>query len=289
MKPRKGIVLAGGSGTRLHPITLATSKQLLPVYDKPLIYYPLSTLMLAGLREIAIITTPHDAPAFKKLLGDGSAFGIEITWLEQPKPEGLAQAFLIAESFLDGAPSALVLGDNLFHGNTLGRDLKYVDEREEPTVFAVSVSNPSDYGVVSFDETGRATTIEEKPENPRSNFAVPGLYFYGPDASEVTRTLKPSARGELEITALNNVYLQQGRLHVQPLTRGCAWFDTGSPEALQEASRFVEIVEKRQGLKIGCPEEIAWNKGWIDATQLRAQAEALHKTAYGRYLFELTR
>lgn len=288
MKPRKGIVLAGGSGTRLHPITLATSKQLLPVYDKPLIYYPLSTLMLAGLREIAIITTPHDATAFKKLLGDGSAFGIEITWLEQPKPEGLAQAFLIAESFLDGAPSALILGDNLFHGNTLGRDLKYVDEREEPTVFAVSVSNPSDYGVVSFDETGRAITIEEKPENPRSNFAVPGLYFYGPDASDVTRTLTPSARGELEITALNNVYLEQGSLHVQPLTRGCAWFDTGSPAALQEASRFVEIVEKRQGLKIGCPEEIAWNKGWIDADQLLTQADALHKTAYGRYLRELT-
>lgn len=287
MKPRKGILLAGGSGTRLHPVTLCNSKQLLPVYDKPLIYYPLSTLMLAGIREISIITTPHDAPAFKRLLGDGSQFGIELTWLEQPSPDGLAQALIIAEDFLDGAPSALILGDNLFHGDSLGRDLKKIGELDEPTVFAVSVPNPSDYGVVTFADDGRALAIVEKPEIPASNFAVPGLYFYTPDASEIAKGLSPSARGELEITDLHNRYLEQGRLRVKPLTRGCAWFDTGSPEALLEASTFVQIVEKRQDLKIGCPEEVAWNAGWINIDTLLKQADALKKTAYGRYLFDL--
>jgi glucose-1-phosphate thymidylyltransferase len=281
----KGIILAGGSGTRLHPITKAVSKQLLPVYDKPMIYYPLSVLMLAGLREILIITTPHDQAAFLSLLGDGSQWGIKLVYEAQPKPEGLAQALIIAEDFLAGEPSCLVLGDNLFFGRGLTEILgNCATLTAGAKVFGYPVSDPERYGVAALDEAGRITDIVEKPANPPSNFAITGLYFYDGRASEIAKNLKPSARGELEITDLNNVYLQEGKLEMEVLGRGFAWLDTGSPDALNEAGNFVATVERRQGLKIACLEEIAWHKGFIDKAALAAQAEALKNSSYGAYL-----
>ncbi len=283
----KGIVLAGGTGSRLWPITRGVSKQLLPVYDKPMVHYPLATLMAAGLREVLVITTPEDSAAFERLLGDGSDLGMTIRYAVQPKPEGLAQAFLIAEDFLAGDAAALVLGDNIFHGPGLGtrlRDLRQVDGGH---VFAYRVANPSEYGVVEFDEHGRALTIEEKPAAPRSRYAVPGLYFYGPDVVDVARSIRPSARGELEITAVNDHYLREGRLSVTVLPRGTAWLDTGTFAMLHAAGDFVRVLEERQGMKVGCVEEIAWRNGWIDDAQLLALAASLEKSGYGAYLERL--
>ena len=280
----RGIILAGGSGTRLHPLTRAVSKQLLPVYDKPMVYYPLSTLMMAGLRDILVITTPDDADQFARLLGDGSDWGISLQYAVQPRPEGLAQAFLIGEEFLAGDSACLVLGDNIFYGTGLGTALKANTDVDGGHVFAYHVSNPRDYGVVEFDDDGRVVSIEEKPERPRSRYAVPGLYFYGSDVVEVAKGIRPSARGELEITAVNEHYLRQGRLSVTVLDRGTAWLDTGTFETLMHAGEFVRVVEKRQGLRIGCVEEIAWRAGWIDDDQFRSLGDALAKSGYGAYI-----
>jgi glucose-1-phosphate thymidylyltransferase len=290
--PMKGIVLAGGSGTRLYPVTRAVSKQLLPVYDKPMIFYPLSTLMLAGIHEILVITTPEDQAQFQRLLGTGQDYGIAITWAVQPKPEGLAQAFHIAADtgFLKGEPAALVLGDNIFYGHDLEPVLMRAAKRtDRATVFGYHVADPERYGVVEFDAAGKAISIEEKPSNPRSNFAVTGLYFYPPDVVDVARTIAPSARGELEITDVNRVYLERGQLEVERMGRGYAWFDTGTHESLLEAGEFVRTIEKRQGLKIACLEEIAFYKGHIDAKRLEQLAAPLAKNDYGRYLLRLAR
>lgn len=288
MKPRKGIILAGGSGTRLYPMTKVVSKQMLPVYDKPMIYYPLSVLMLAGIREILLITTPHDQAKFQELLQDGADFGVKFTYEAQPKPEGLAQAFIIGEKFLDGAPSALVLGDNLFYGERISQTLKKASLHETgATIFGYRVANPSIYGVVSFDESGKATDLEEKPKNPKSNYAIPGIYFYDSKASAYAKVQKPSERGELEITDLNRRYLESGELQVELLGRGTAWLDTGSPEALLQAANFVQAIQERQGLKIACIEEIAYRNQWIDENTLSQRADTMGKTDYAVYLRQL--
>jgi glucose-1-phosphate thymidylyltransferase len=283
----RGIVLAGGTGSRLHPITEGVSKQLLPVYDKPMVYYPLSTLMLAGIRDVLVITTPHEAALFQRLLGDGSRFGIDLTWAEQPSPDGLAQAFLIGEQHLAGGPGALVLGDNIFYGTGLGTQLRRYTDVEGAVVFGYHVQDPSAYGVVEFDADGRVLSLEEKPGRPRSSWAVPGLYFYDATVVERARGLRPSARGELEITDLNRSYLDEGRLRVELLRRGTAWLDTGTVDSLNDASNFVRTIEGRQGTKIGAPEEVAWRMGFLSDDELRERAEPLVKSGYGRYLLDL--
>ncbi|WP_435770518.1 glucose-1-phosphate thymidylyltransferase RfbA [Nocardioides sp. SYSU DS0651] len=283
----RGIILAGGTGSRLHPITHAISKQLMPIYDKPMVYYPLSTLMLAGIREVLVITTPHEADQFRRLLGDGSRLGIEIDYAVQPSPDGLAQAFLIGEDHLAGAGAGLVLGDNIFYGAGLGTRLRRFQDLDGAAVFGYRVADPSAYGVVEFDDDGRAVSLEEKPEKPRSHYAVPGLYFYGPDVVDRARSLRPSARGELEITDLNRLYLQERRLQVEVLPRGSAWLDTGTFDDLNDASNFVRALEARQGTKVGAPEEVAWRMGYIDDGQLADLAQGLLKSGYGRYLLEL--
>ena len=277
----RGIILAGGTGSRLHPITLGISKQLVPVYDKPMIYYPLSTLMLAGIRDVLVITTPHEADGFQRLLGDGSQFGISITYAQQPAPEGLAQAFTIGADFIGDQPSALVLGDNIFYGHGFGRTLSRLSDIDGAMVFAYWVADPQAYGVVEFDKAGTAISLEEKPAKPRSHFAVPGLYFYDNDVVALARELKPSARGEYEITDLNQAYLDQGRLRVEVLERGTAWLDTGTFDSLIDAGNFIRTVEKRQGLKIGSPEEVAWRQGFLSDDELRERAEGLTKSGYG--------
>jgi glucose-1-phosphate thymidylyltransferase len=287
---RKGIILAGGSGTRLYPLTIAVSKQLMPVYDKPMVYYPLSTLMLAGIREVLLISTPQDLPLFRRLLGDGSDLGMRIEYAPQPRPDGLAQAFLIGADFLAGDASALVLGDNLFYGHDLPKAFSAAHGRAEgATIFGYHVANPSAYGVVEFGPDGRVLSLEEKPERPRSNHAIPGLYFYDNDAVALARSLKPSLRGELEITDLNRLYLQAGRLHAELLGRGTAWLDTGTHDSLLEAAQFVHVIENRQGLKIACIEEIAWRNGWIDDARLEANIAKLGKSSYAQYLRRLLR
>ena len=283
----KGIILAGGTGSRLWPITKGVSKQLLPVYDKPMIYYPLSTLMAAGIREILIITTPEDSEAFERLIGDGLAWGIEISYAVQPRPEGLAQAFIIAEGFLSGDAAALILGDNLFYGPGLGRRLNSLTSISGGHVFAYEVANPSEYGVVEFDQDGLALSIEEKPSDPRSHFAVPGLYFYDHTVVEVAKSVRPSARGELEITAVNQHYLERESLSVTVLERGTAWLDTGTFRTLQDAGEFVRVIEDRTGTKIGCIEELSWRNGWISDSQLEEQGRLLEKSGYGEYLLNL--
>ncbi len=285
---RKGIILAGGSGTRLYPVTLPTCKQLLPVYDKPMIYYPLATLMLAGIREILIISTPRDLPRFQELLGTGNQWGVAIQYIAQPKPEGLAQAFILGASFIGQSPSALILGDNLYYGQGFAKQLQGISKNyESTTVFAYHVKSPSQYGVVQFDSSGKVISIEEKPSNPKSNFAVTGLYFYDQNVTEYAKSLKPSARGELEITDLNQIYLNQGNLKVEVLGRGMAWLDTGSFESLLQASNFIQTIEARQGLKVGCPEEIAWRMKWINDAQLAELAKKFENSGYGHYLKEI--
>ena len=285
----KGIILAGGTGSRLHPITQGISKQLTPVYDKPMIYYPLSTLMLAGIRDILIITTPTDQEQFQRLLGDGSRFGINLEYKVQPSPDGLAQAFILGADFIGNAPVALVLGDNIFYGPGLGTQLATYEQKDGATVFAYRVADPRAYGVVEFDENFNALSIEEKPENPKSDYAIPGLYFYDSKVVEYARQIKPSPRGELEITDLNRVYLEQGKLKVEVLPRGTAWLDTGTFDSLADATNFIRTVQSRQGLSVGCPEEIAWRHGWLSDEQLRDIATPLVKSGYGSYLLGLLR
>ncbi|PRB01255.1 glucose-1-phosphate thymidylyltransferase RfbA [Microbacterium sp. MYb64] len=282
----RGIILAGGTGSRLHPITLGTSKQLVPVYDKPMIYYPLSTLILAGIRDILLITTPHDVESFQRLLGDGSRFGVSITYKTQPSPDGLAQAFILGEEHIGSDSAALVLGDNIFYGQGMGTQLRKYTELDGGVVFGYWVDDATAYGVVEFDDAGRVVSLEEKPVQPKSNYAVPGLYFYDNDVIEIAKNLKPSPRGELEITDVNREYLDRGKLQVQLLTRGTAWLDTGTFDSLAEATDFIRTVEKRQGLSIGCPEEVAWRMGFLTDDELRERAEPLIKSGYGTYLLK---